>query len=168
MRIGTVTESINIILNSVNINSAFLSSLGQKRWFMDSLSARSDFFSSHEKIEGTSEVTIVRGRHGVERSSVLRISIEEIEIGVVFFSHNGAQLTFNLGRNIFVFTLFNTSFSQQSTSFFESESRNGCLEFERFESELFVNDGEFFSESFIQICKNVDEHISHDIHQFMI
>lgn len=51
VRIGSVFEAFDVVLNSCRVDSLEDSSLFKHFWFVDSLSSRKDFFSSHEEIE---------------------------------------------------------------------------------------------------------------------
>lgn len=96
MRISAVIETLNIVFNSINLNSTLLGSFSQQNWIMYSLSPRRNLLSSHKKVIGTGEIIIVWTRHRVERSRCFWVSVQEVEISAVFFTHNLSQFTFHV------------------------------------------------------------------------
>ena len=63
---------------------------------MDTLGSTSDLFSSHEEIIGVSVSGVLRVKHGVERTSTLRVSVEHVEVSVVFLSDHGSDSSLSL------------------------------------------------------------------------
>ena len=87
MGIGSVFEAVNIVFNGLWVNSLGNSSFSQDDWVMNSLSATQDFFSSHEEVIRTSEIRVVLADSCIERSGFNWISVEHVEVSVVFLSN---------------------------------------------------------------------------------
>lgn len=135
---------------------------------MDSLSTGSDFFTTHEEVIRTSEIGVIRGRHGVERTGVLGITMQEIEVRVVFFTDDLTQFSLDFRREILVHVLFHAVFFQKTAAFFEGETRHRSLVFERLERVLLVDLSQFIGETFVEFGKDVHEHLSHHIHELIV
>jgi len=87
----TIFECLNIVLDGVNWDIEMFSSLCEHHWVMDTLSSRSDLFSSHEKVIGVGVVWIMRVKHGVEWSSIGWISVQHVEISVILLSYESSK-----------------------------------------------------------------------------
>jgi len=168
VRVRTVAEAFDVIFNSHWVNAAFHGTFLQHLRIMDSLSTRGDFFTTHEEVIRTSEIRVIRGRHGVERTGVLGITMQEIEVRVVFFTDDLTQFALDFRREILVHVLFHAVFFQKTAAFFEGETGHRGLVFERLERVLLVDLSQFIGETFVEFCKDVHEHLSHHIHELII
>ncbi len=87
MGIGSVLETVDVVLDCFGFDSLGNGSFLQNDGVMNSLSATQDFLSSHEEIVGTGESGIVLTYGGVEGSGFDWVPVEHVEIGVIFESH---------------------------------------------------------------------------------
>lgn len=82
--IGSVLEGLEIVGDSLRVNSFRDSSLFQQDRVVDPLSSRQDFLSSHEEIVRAGEVGVVLAEHGVEGSGGGGIAMEHVEVSIIF------------------------------------------------------------------------------------
>lgn len=84
MRVSSVFEAVNIVLNGFWVNSFLDGSLSKNDRVMNSLGPAEDFFSSHEEIVRAGEVRVIFTNSSIERSCLNWISVEHIEVSIVF------------------------------------------------------------------------------------
>ena len=84
MRVSSVFEAVNIVFNRFWVNSFLDGSLSKNHRLMNSLGPAEDFLSSHKEIVRAGEVRIILTNSGIERSCLNWISVEHIEVSIVF------------------------------------------------------------------------------------
>lgn len=84
---STIFKGIDVVLDGVNWDLPELGSLDKHFWIVDSLGTTCDFFTSHEEIVGVSIVRVSWVQHSVEWSNGSWVTVEHIEISVVFLLH---------------------------------------------------------------------------------
>lgn len=168
MRIGSEFETVNVVLNGAYFYPLQLRLLSQKYRIVHSLRSGSDLLPSHEEIEGVGEPAVVLARHGVERSCVRRVPMQEVKIGVVLLPHNGSQLPLDVCAQIIVQVLLDAFLLEQVDSLLEGQFDDGVLELERREVVLLVDGLQFLLELEFDLTEDVAEHLRHDVHQFVV
>ena len=84
VRVGSISETFDVVLDSCRVDSLENSSFLEQLWFMNPLSSRKDLFSSHEEVKRAGIVGIVVAGHGIEWSGGLRVTMEHVEISIIF------------------------------------------------------------------------------------
>lgn len=87
VREGAVLERADVVADGVGVDAALLCSLLQDYWVVDTLGARCDLLPPHEEVVGAGEVRVVGAGHRVERSRLLRVSVQHVEVRVVFLAN---------------------------------------------------------------------------------
>ena len=85
MRVGSVPEAVDVVFQGDGVKPLSNGSLFHKLWVVNSLSSWEDLFTSHEEVVWACIVGIIFTEHGVEGSCWDRISVQHVEVGIVFF-----------------------------------------------------------------------------------
>lgn len=163
---SAVFEGVNIFLNSCNGDAVVGSTLSQEFWVVDSLSTTGNFLTSHEEVVRVSVVGVLRVNHGIERSSIGRISVEHIEVSVELLLHDLTESLFVGSVQILEGVLLKASLSEELDSFFEVEA--DILALELLERILFIDNCQFFSILSLKTIEDVNEHFRKEIKDFEV
>jgi len=136
-------------------------SLSEELRVMNTLSSRSDFFSSHEEIVRVCVVRVMRVNHSVEWTSVDGVSVQHIEISLILLTDKFSKNFLILSAKIFERVLSVSVLSQELNSVFEAQSN--IFAKEGLERILITDNFEFFGKSFLETFKNVNEHLGKKI-----
>lgn len=168
MRVGAIAETLDVVSDGVGFDATLHCALLKHNGVVDSLGTTGDFFTAHEKVIGAGKVGVIRGEHGVERSGFLGVTVQEIQVSIVFFTHKLTQLAFHFGADVLVHTLLDASIFEHLATFFEGESGNRSRNFERLERILLVDMSQLSCEALFKLCKDIAKHISHLVHQLEV
>ena len=87
VRIGTVFHGLEVVVDGLGVNSLLNCSLFQENWVVNTLSTWQDFLTSHEEVIRAGKSGVILTEHSVERSGVDRVSVQHVEVSVIFNSH---------------------------------------------------------------------------------
>ena len=86
MRESSIFEAVNIVFNGAGVNFTFNGTFLKSFRIMDSLGTTEDLLASHEVIVRASITWVIFTKGCVEWTSCCWISVEHVEIGIVFVS----------------------------------------------------------------------------------
>ena len=84
MGVGSEFKAVDIVSKGGRVKSLGFGSLLHQLWVVDSLGSWQDLLSSHEEIVGAGEIGVIFTEHGVEGSGWDGISVQHVEVGIVF------------------------------------------------------------------------------------
>ena len=97
---GTILEGIDVLLNGVEGDLVYGGSLCKELGVVNTLSSRGDFLTTHEEVVRVCVIRIAGVNHSVEWTSIDRVPVEHVEIGLVLFADELTEDLLVLGIEI--------------------------------------------------------------------
>ena len=119
MRRCTILESIDVVFDLLDWNSAGLSSLCQHLRVVNTLRSTGDLFTSHEEVVRVGVVGVIRVEHGVEGAGVDGVAVKHVEIGVMSFLDETSESLLGFSAEILEGILLDASFLEHGNTILE-------------------------------------------------
>ena len=133
---------------------------------MNTLGTTGNLLSTHEEIVAVCVVVIVRVEHGVEWTSVGRVAVQHVEVGIVLFEDEASKDLLVFSAQILKWLLSETVLGKELNSFLEAEANILALEW--CEWVLLTHDLKLFSKASFESIEDGDEHVSKQVENLEI
>mmetsp|Transcript_20252 Transcript_20252/g.34586 ORF Transcript_20252/g.34586 Transcript_20252/m.34586 type:complete len:222 (-) Transcript_20252:867-1532(-) len=135
---------------------------------MNTLSTRQNLLTTNHEIIRICDFFIVGVEHSVKWTSGSREFIQTIKVGAKFFFDQLTQSTFIDSRQIFKWTLFDTSIIQHFHTFRERHQRRWKFHFKRGDRVLLRDESNVVFVFFLQTSEDRFKHVVHHVQHLVI
>ena len=153
----TILEGVNVVLDRGHWYAEVFGTLGQHFWFVNTLSTTSDLLAPHEEVIRVGIIRVVWIQHSVKWSGSSWITVEHVEISVVFLFDETTKSLLSFSRKIFERRLLNSLLVKHLDTILEMELDYWGLALEVLERILLFNDISLLLVTLFDAFEDVDE-----------